>query len=185
VAHALRDTDCLIYDWRAAAGIAPSFDYPLVECVRKVQEDAMMIMNPASVLLLVTNLLVASCTTMPSEVPPATTQTAAADTVPTLQILSPKNDDTITLPNAVRFAVKGFTVANGGGQIKAFVQGAADGPVIALESSNEEGLAYLPSNKFLTGKRDLTFALAKADGTLLGNPEARVTVQRLTIQGRR
>jgi hypothetical protein len=145
-----------------------------------------MILNPASVLVLVTNLFVASCTMMPSEIPSATTQTAAADTVPTLQILSPKDDDTITLPNAVRFAVRGFTVANGeGGQIMAFVQGTADGSVVALEFSDEVGLAYLPSNKFLTGKRDLTFALAKADGTLLSNPEARVTVRRLTIQGRR
>jgi hypothetical protein len=153
---------------------------------QKFREDAMMITtNPASVLVLVTNLVVASCTTMPSGVPSATTPTAAADTVPTLQILSPKNDDTITLPNAVRFAVRSFTVTKGGGQIMAFAQGAADGPVVALEFTNEEGLAYLPSNKFLTGKRDLTFALAKADGTLLENPEARVTVQRLTIQGRR
>ena len=144
-----------------------------------------MIVDSASVLVFVTNLLVASCTTMPSEIPSATTHTASADTVPTLQILSPKEDDTITLPSAVRFAVRGFTVAKGGGQIKAFMQGAADGPVVVLEFSNEEGLAYLPSNKLLTGKRNLTFALAKADGTLLSNPEARVTVQRLTIQGRR
>ena len=85
----------------------------------------------------------------------------------------------------MRFEVTGFTLAREGAHIAAFIRGVADGPVVALDSSDQTGLAYLPSNKLLTGKRDLTFALARADGTLLENPEARVTVSGLTIQGGR
>jgi hypothetical protein len=148
----------------------------------------------AVVLFFAVNAFMSSCTSAatpaatPTSVAPASVngqeqRTPAA--VPALQILSPKDGETITLPSAVRFEVTGFTLTRGGAHIAAFIRGVADGPVVALDSSDETGLAYLPSNKFLTGKRDLTFALAGADGTLLGNPEARVTVSGLTIQGGR
>jgi len=145
----------------------------------------MLIMNAAAVLmLLATNLLVASCST-PRDISSAITPTSQQAAVPTLRILSPKDSDTIVLPSRVRFTVNAFTVAKGEGQVKAFAAGSADSPVVALEISDEPGVASLPSNKFLTGRRDLTFALANADGTLLENPEARVTVRQLTIQGGR
>jgi hypothetical protein len=146
------------------------------------------------VLLFAVNAFMSSCTSAPAPaatptpVAPAAAQGQGQSTpaaVPALQILSPKDGETITLPSAVRFEVTGFTLARGGAHIAAFMRGVADGPVVALDSSDETGLAYLPSNKFLTGKRDLTFALARADGTLLENPEARVTVSGLTIQGGR
>ena len=85
----------------------------------------------------------------------------------------------------MRFEVTGFTLARGGAHIAASCEAWPTVLVVALDSSDEAGLAYLPSNKLLTGKRDLTFALARADGTLLENPEARVTVSGLTIQGGR
>jgi len=154
-----------------------------------------MIVSQASVVLLfAVNAFASSCAsvTTPAATPtpvaaaPAQGQGQSAPAaVPTLQILSPKNGETMTLPSAVRFEVTGFTLARGGAHIAAFMRGVADGPVVALDSSDETGLAYLPSNKFLTGMRDLTFALARADGTLLENPEARVTVSGLTIQGGR
>jgi hypothetical protein len=148
----------------------------------------------AVVLLFSVNAFTSSCTSAatpeatPTSVAPASVQgqeQSTSATVPTLQILSPKDFETITLPAAVRFEVTGFTLTSGGAHIAAFIGGVADGNVVALDSSDETGLAYLPSNKFLTGKRDLTFALARADGTLLANPEARVTVSGLTIQGGR
>ena len=153
----------------------------------------MIVSQTSVVLLFAVNAAASSCTSVTT---PAATPTAVAApaqgqgpstpaAVPTLHILSPKDGETITLPSAVRFEVTGYTLARGDAHIAAFMRGVADGPVVALDSSDEAGLAYLPSNKFLTGKRDLTFALARADGTLLDNPEARVTVSGLTIQGGR
>ena len=156
----------------------------------------MIVSQTSVVLLFALNAFVSACTSAASPAATPTSVTAGpaqnqgqsttpAATVPALQILSPKDGDTITLPGAVRFEVTGFTLARGGAHIAAFIRGVPDAPVVALDSSDETGLAYLPSNKLLTGKRDLTFALARADGTLLENPEARVTVSALTIQGGR
>ena len=105
--------------------------------------------------------------------------------VPTLKILSPKDGETITLPSAVRFAVTGFTLAKEEGHIEVFMRGSDESGGVALETSDEPGLAYLPDNKFFAGRRDLIFVLAKADRTHLENSEARVTISGLTIQGRR
>jgi hypothetical protein len=136
----------------------------------------------ASFLLLVTTTaFVGACTAVPAE---GRVQSVAG-TVPTLEILSPKDGETITPPTAVRFAVTGFTLAEGGGHIEVFVRGVADSPGVALQTSEEPGLAYLPANKLFSGRRDLTFALARTDGTLLENPEARVTIYGLTIVGGR
>ena len=73
----------------------------------------------------------------------------------------------------------------GSGHIVAFVGGLADRISVDLQAGNEPGLAYLPADKRLSGRRDLTFALVKADGSMLANPEARATVYDLTIQGGR
>jgi hypothetical protein len=154
----------------------------------------MIVSQTSVVLLFAVNALMSACTSATSPAPTPTSVAAAPvqnqgqgapASAPALHILSPKDGETITLPAAVRFEITGFTLARGGAHIAAFIRGVPDGPVVALDSSDETGLAYLPSNKLLTGKRDLTFALARADGTLLENPEARVTVSELTIQGGR
>jgi hypothetical protein len=105
--------------------------------------------------------------------------------VPTLQVLSPKDGETVTPPTAVRYAVTGYTLGQGDAHIVAFVGSLADRISVDLQAGNEPGLAYLPADKRLSGRRDLTFALVKADGSLLSNPEARATVYDLTIQGGR
>ena len=109
----------------------------------------------------------------------------ASGIVPTLEILSPEDGDTINPPTAVRFTVTGFAVGKGGGRIQAFVNGLAATVNVELRPSAEPGVATLAPNKLLSGRRNLTFALAQADGTLLENPEARVTVYGLTIHGGR
>jgi hypothetical protein len=43
----------------------------------------------------------------------------------------------------------------------------------------------LPDDKFLSGRRDLTFVLADTDGRLRTNPEARVTIYGVYLIGRR
>jgi len=128
------------------------------------------------VLLVTTTGFVGACSSSPL---------AIQTIVPTLEILSPKDGETITPPTAVRFAVTGFTLATGRGHIEVFMAAIAESPRVALETSDEPGLAYLPDDKGFTGRRDLVFVLAEADGTLLENPEARVTIHGLTIEGRR
>ena len=105
--------------------------------------------------------------------------------VPTLQVLSPKDGETVTPPTAVRYTVTGYTLGQGDAHIVAFVGSLTDRISVDLQAGNQPGLAYLPADKRLSGRRDLTFALVKADGSMLANPEARSTVYNLTIQGGR
>ena len=105
--------------------------------------------------------------------------------VPTLELLSPADGDTITLPTAVRFAISGYKPINGDGHIQAILREGSERIIIDLQQSKEPGLAYLPANKLLSGRRDLTFTLTTADGTPLKNAEAGATVRALTIEGGR
>jgi hypothetical protein len=132
----------------------------------------------ASVVMLVaTTAFVGTCT--------SASPTAGDNDGPTLSILSPKDGDTITPPTAVRYEVTGMTASQGRERVIVFMRDVADSPRVTLEPGDQPGLAYLPSDKLLTGRRDLTFVLARPDGTLLENPEARATVYRVTIEGRR
>ena len=105
----------------------------------------------------------------------------ALGTVPTLQLLL-SDGDTLHLPAAVRYAVTGFRVGRGAGGIVAATEG---GNRVELQLGREAGVAYLPDDKMLTGKRDLTFTLTQADGTPLTNREASVTVFDILFTGRR
>jgi hypothetical protein len=131
--------------------------------------------------LLVPGLLVWSCSAAPAASP--TPSVVAAG--PTLEITSPKPGEVISPPTPVRFAVSDFAVAKGAGHIEVFMPGVPGSASVPLQETDEPGLAYLPADKFLSGKRDLTFVLARGDGAHLDNPEARVTITGLTIQGRR
>jgi hypothetical protein len=134
----------------------------------------------ASVVLLVTSTMFVGTCSSASPVAAGGIQGGG----PTLTIISPKAGETITPPTAVRFAVAGSTQSNRD-RIVVFMRDVADSPRVMLEPSNEAGLAYLPDNKLYTGRRDLTFVLATADGTMLENAEARVTVVGVIIEGRR
>ena len=96
--------------------------------------------------------------------------------VPTLQVLSPKDGETVTPPTAVRYAVTGYTLGQGDAHIVAFLGSLTDRISVDLQAGNQPGLAYLPADKRLSGRRDLTFALVNSDGSPLANPEARATV---------
>ena len=128
------------------------------------------------------NAATASINTNP---PAVTSNVVPPSTSPTLVIMSPRPGETITPPTAVRFKVDGFVVGTGAGRIVAFIRGSVDDVRVELLLGAEPGLASLPANKLLSGRHDMAFALANADGTLLENLEAQVTIQGLTIQGGR
>jgi hypothetical protein len=123
--------------------------------------------------------VLATCT---SPYPGAASALAAG---PTVKILAPQDGDTITLPASVRFGVTGIRVARGEGQIKAYMEGIEDSPVVTLEPGDEVGVATFPLHKMFSGKRNITFALAGADGKILGNAEARHTIKGLIIHAGR
>ena len=153
----------------------------------------MLSSNIASMLLILSsNVLVGSCTAVPAQssdqavgVIPTPAVAPVAAVVPTLRIVAPKDGETITPPAPVRFVTTGFTLAKDGGHIEVFMPAVVGSPHIALQTSDEASVAILPANKLFTGRRDLTFVLANADGTLLENSEARVTIRGLTIEGGR
>jgi hypothetical protein len=107
----------------------------------------------------------------------------ALGAVPTLQLLDLRDGGTIRLPLAVRYSATGFRIGPGAGRIVALTND-AQRPTLDLNVETP-GVAYLPDDKMLTGKRNLTFVLSEADGTQLTNREARVTVYDVTIAGRR
>jgi hypothetical protein len=109
----------------------------------------------------------------------------AVGSVPMLEILSPRDGQRIVLPARVRYALSGFRLGPGAGSILAWVQGAQQDTRVELQLDGEQGLATLPDDKLFAGRRDLTFALARADGWVLRNPEANVTIYGLTVIGRR
>lgn len=116
-------------------------------------------------------------------------ETSTADhAVPTLRILSPKDGQTITLPAEIHYQITGFAGEDTPSvHIHAFVGDPSRSYQIEIPIENLSGIAILPDEKaaFLPGRRDLTFQLAYPDHTLVPNPEARVTIYNLTIEGRR
>ena len=105
----------------------------------------------------------------------------ALGAVPTLQLIGLADGTSLSLPAVVHYAVTGFKIGPGAGRIVGF-SGSAQ---IALQPGPDASSFTLPDDKMLTGRRDLAFVLARSDGALLSNREARVTVFGLVLIGRR
>jgi hypothetical protein len=107
-------------------------------------------------------------------------------TIPTLKILEPRDGQTITLPTEITYEVSGIEVGGSSGvHLHVVVEGVEDGFHVEVPLDKESRIAKLPADKRLTGRRDLTFQLARPDHTPLENTEARYTVRNLTIEGTR
>jgi hypothetical protein len=107
----------------------------------------------------------------------------ALGVVPTLQLLDLRDGATLTLPFAVRYAVTGFSIGGSTGKIVVLAN-VPERPTLEPDLSTP-GVAYLPDDKMLSGRRDLTFVLARPTGEQLANREARVTVYGVTLAGRK
>jgi hypothetical protein len=105
----------------------------------------------------------------------------ALGTVPTLQVIGVADGTTLQLPAVVHFAVTGYRVAPGAGKVLAY----SGGQMISVEQGSDGSSVTLPDDKMLTGRRDLTFALADATGQPLANVESHVQVYRVLLAGRR
>jgi hypothetical protein len=109
-------------------------------------------------------------------------------TVPTLKVLQPTDGETITLPAEIYYEVTGLEAGDSPyyAYMNVFVgEDPEESFQIEIPLESQSGVAELPDDKRLPGRKDLTFQLARADHTLLSNPEAIVTIRELVIEGRR
>ena len=109
-----------------------------------------------------------------------------AASAPTIRILSPEAGATITLPGEISYNVEGVSVETTDLHLLVYVAG-VEAQTVDLKLGAQAGSVALPDAKdaFLVGHHDLTFQLATAQLVPLPNPEAKVIVRDLTIQGRR
>lgn len=109
-----------------------------------------------------------------------------AESVPTIHILSPEAGATIQLPSRISYTMEGLAVESAPLHLEVYIAG-ADGHALDLPLEAQAGSVPFPDAKdaFLVGHHDVTFQLATAQLVPLPNPEAKVTVRDLTIQGRR
>lgn len=105
---------------------------------------------------------------------------------PTLVILSPHNGQEVVSPFVVRYRVTGFAV---GKPLRRYLHAYTGKPGasfrIELPLLRQAGQVTVPDHPMLSGRRNLTFVLARANHQDLRNPEARFTVYRLLISGSR
>jgi hypothetical protein len=99
---------------------------------------------------------------------------------------SPEAGATITLPGEISYNVEGVSVETTDLHLLVYVAG-VEAQTVDLKLGAQAGSVALPDAKdaFLVGHHDLTFQLATAQLVPLPNPEAKVIVRDLTIQGRR
>lgn len=114
---------------------------------------------------------------------------AAAPTAPCgppkLVIHSPSSGDTVEAPFPVRYTIRCFKVGGeSGGYIRAFIRTSSPRDV-ELRPKTQSGVVRFPDMKMLSGRRDVTFQLARGDGSLVRRPTARVTLEDLIIAGSR
>jgi hypothetical protein len=117
-------------------------------------------------------------------VPPAAAGQSEA-TAPSLQILSPKAGDDVSAPFTVRFLISGIDSAT---LAKLNIRMTIGNPPFystTLPIDGPQGSATVPDDKMLSGRRDLVFSLARADGSPLAASPSSVLVAGVTISGRR
>lgn len=105
--------------------------------------------------------------------------------LPTLEITSLHDDQTVTLPASVTYRISSFPVGPAPlGHLQLTAPGIAP---IEIPLTAPAGTFTIPDTKsqFLPGRRDLAFALVTAADVAPPNPEANVTIHDVTIIGRR
>jgi hypothetical protein len=103
-----------------------------------------------------------------------------------LRILTPRDNETITLPAEVRYEIAGFDAGLPPGvHLHLLIGNPAVGDPIELDLASLAGTVTLPDDKNLAGRRDLIFVLAQPDHTAFPNPQASVTIRGVIIMGRR
>lgn len=113
---------------------------------------------------------------MPSESSPPPNSSATPPSAGTLQITTLHNGQTITLPTTISYHIAGPAI-NAAAGYRVRIQ--ADSHTLDLPISGATGTVQLPMDKFLAGKRDLTFTLLGPDNT----PASVVVIHNVMIIG--
>jgi len=162
-------------------------------------------MRPVMVASVLLGLLLAGCTSTRQEgsptpqasqpspptdsTSPSTTGSAAVRSTttrpparsPTLHILSPRPGAQVLLPTAIHYEVIGYET----GYLRAFVGDPGTSFHIDIPFKKPTGVVYLPNDKQLSGRADVTFWLVTPKHQMLANREAHVTVSNLLLMGSR
>jgi hypothetical protein len=104
---------------------------------------------------------------------------------PVLRILNPQDGQSLALPTEVRFEVDEPTGGLPSGSHLGVSVTDPSGSFALDLAVVSAGVAVLPDDKRLPGRRDLSFVLVQPDDTPYANPLARATVRELLIAGRR
>lgn len=118
-------------------------------------------------------------TTSSTAVGPSTTRPPAR--APTLRILSPEPGAQVLLPAAIRYEVIGYQT----GYLRAFVGDPGTSFHIDIPFKKPSGVVYLPNDKQLSGRADITFWLVTPNHRVLANREAHATVKNVLLMGGR
>jgi hypothetical protein len=122
---------------------------------------------------------------VPSTVGPVAPTSRAEATVPSLQILSPTTGESVDAPFTVRYLISGIDAQTLAKLNIRLTIGNPASYTTMLAISGLEGRATVPDDKMISGRRDLVFNLARADGAPLAGSPAAVVVSGVTISGRR
>jgi hypothetical protein len=102
---------------------------------------------------------------------------------PRLTIVSPVHGETVRPPLEVRFRIRCFRVGPAPyGHLHAWTGPLGASPRIELRPHRQIGIVVLP-DPVLSGRRTLTFQLARANHASVGNREARVVVRGVLFEG--
>ena len=103
---------------------------------------------------------------------------------PTLTIVAPRAHATVEAPFRVRYQVACFQVRGTRAYLRAYLNPERDGMRFSFRLWRREGSVLFPDHPLASGRRTVLFELARADGSRVRAPSARVLVP-LTIEGSR
>jgi hypothetical protein len=101
---------------------------------------------------------------------------------PRLTILSPAPGETVRPPPEIRFRIRCFRVGPAPyGHLHAWTGPPGASPRLELRPHRQSGMVVLP-DPLLSGRRTLTFQLARANHSTVRNREARVVVRGVVFE---
>ncbi len=104
---------------------------------------------------------------------------------PRLVILAPIDGAKVNAPFRVRYRITGFRVGPGAGHMNVYTGAVGHSFHFELGVALASGTVRIPDHPMLSGKRDLTFVLVRADDSLLTQRGARFRVEDVLISGSR
>ncbi len=104
---------------------------------------------------------------------------------PYLVILAPIDGAKVEAPFPVRYRITGFRVGPEAGHMNVYTGVVGHSFKLEVPLTRTSGTVRVPDHPMLSGYRDITFVLVRADGSILTQPSARFRVEDVLISGSR